>query len=247
VGARFAALALVLVFAVVGCGGSSSDRLSKSAYESKVQAIGSRLAKASRVSSAGPAVRRSFAAEIRAAASELAALKPPKDAAADNQKLADGLRALAGYYEDPDLEKLLRSPAVTAAIRAASDLERKGYDLGPLLSGSATTESLASENLKKVPPWIKREKLTTKAAQQGARLFAQVGCLNCHMYLGTGGGYAGAPDLSAEGAKGKGAAWQIRHLKCPSCVTPGSPMPQFAALGNRRLTLLADFLEASKG
>ena len=58
---------------------------------------------------------------------------------------------------------------------------------------------------------------------------------------------AGAPDLSAEGAKNKGIAFQIAHLKCPSCVNPGSPMPQFSALGLKRLTQLAIFLEASKG
>ena len=113
--------------------------------------------------------------------------------------------------------------------------------------GATATESLASENVKKVPSWIKRNHLTTPAAKKGAKLFAQIGCLNCHSYLGTGGGYAGAPDLSAEGSKGKGIAFQISHLKCPSCVNPGSPMPQFAALGTQRLTLLANFLEASKG
>ena len=36
----------------------------------------------------------------------------------------------------------------------------------------------------------------------------------------------GAPDLSAEGAKNKGVFFQIAHLKCPSCVNKGSPMPR---------------------
>src|SRR5262249_6376794 len=53
--------------------------------------------------------------------------------------------------------------------------------------------------------------------------------------------------LSAEGAKGKGIQFQIDHLKCPSCVNPGSPMPQFSALGEARLRQIAIFLEASKG
>jgi quinol---cytochrome c reductase cytochrome c subunit, bacillus type len=112
--------------------------------------------------------------------------------------------------------------------------------------GATATESLAKENITKVPSWIKQNKLPPKA-WPGAKLFATVGCLNCHSYLGTGGGYAGAPDLSAEGSKGKGIAFQIAHLKCPSCVNPGSPMPQFGALGLKRLTQLAIFLEASKG
>ena len=81
----------------------------------------------------------------------------------------------------------------------------------------------------------------------GAKIFAQVGCLNCHSYLGSGGGYAGAPDLSAEGSKGKGIQFQIDHLICPSCKNAGSPMPPFKALGDQRLRQLAIFLEASKG
>jgi mono/diheme cytochrome c family protein len=81
----------------------------------------------------------------------------------------------------------------------------------------------------------------------GAKIFAVAGCLNCHTYLGDGGQNLGAPDLSAEGAKNKGIAFQIAHLKCPACVNPGSPMPSFAGLGDERLKQLAVFLEASKG
>ena len=73
------------------------------------------------------------------------------------------------------------------------------------------------------------------------------GCTNCHTYLGTGSSNLGAPDLTAEGAKGKGIQFQVDHLTCPSCVNPGSPMPPFAALGTDNLHKLAAFLEASKG
>jgi hypothetical protein len=112
--------------------------------------------------------------------------------------------------------------------------------------GATATESLPKENVLQIPRWVEQNHLP-KVALPGAKLFASVGCLNCHSYLGTGGGYAGAPDLSAEGSKGKGIRFQIDHLKCPSCVNPGSPMPQFAALGEKRLRQLAIFLEASKG
>jgi hypothetical protein len=112
--------------------------------------------------------------------------------------------------------------------------------------GATASESLASENIKKVPSWVKKNKLPP-AAVPGATLFASIGCLNCHSYLGTGGGYAGAPDLSAEGSKGKGIKFQMDHLKCPSCVNAGSPMPPFVALGDQRIHQLAIFLEASKG
>ena len=82
---------------------------------------------------------------------------------------------------------------------------------------------------------------------RGAKLFAVVGCLNCHTYLGVGSQNLGAPDLSDEGSKNKGVAFQIAHLKCPSCVKPGSPMPPFANQGPANLQALATFLEASKG
>ena len=85
------------------------------------------------------------------------------------------------------------------------------------------------------------------SVKSGGLLFAQIGCLNCHTYLGTGGGYKGAPDLSAEGRKHRGIKWQIRHLDCPSCLVHGSEMPRFRLLGSKRVRELAAFLEASKG
>ncbi len=38
--------------------------------------------------------------------------------------------------------------------------------------------------------------------------------------------------MTAEGAKNKGIAFEVAHLKCPACVNPGSPMPSFAGLGD---------------
>jgi quinol---cytochrome c reductase cytochrome c subunit, bacillus type len=114
--------------------------------------------------------------------------------------------------------------------------------------GATAKEALGPELLLKVPGWAKTQGFVgNKQAVAGAKLFATVGCLNCHTYLGSGGHNLGAPDLSAEGAKGRGVFFQIAHLKCPSCVTKGSPMPPFASQGNLNLTRLAIFLEASKG
>jgi mono/diheme cytochrome c family protein len=114
--------------------------------------------------------------------------------------------------------------------------------------GATAKESLGSELIGKVPDWAAKQGFAGNPhAVAGAKLFAVAGCLNCHTYLGVGGGFAGAPDLSAEGAKGKGIAFQVAHLKCPACVNSGSPMPSFAGLGNVRLLQLAAFLEASKG
>jgi menaquinol-cytochrome c reductase cytochrome b/c subunit len=112
--------------------------------------------------------------------------------------------------------------------------------------GATAKEALASEEILNVPSWVKAEKLPP-AAVPGARLFAESGCTACHTYLGSGGAQLGAPDLSSIGAAKLGIDFQIRHLKCPSCVNAGSPMPKFESLGEKRLHQLAVFLEASKG
>ena len=80
----------------------------------------------------------------------------------------------------------------------------------------------------------------------GARLFADAGCTACHTYAHIGSSNLGAPDLTAIGSRHLGIAFEIRHLQCPSCVNPGSSMPQFGSLGRKRLRQLAIFLEASK-
>ncbi|HEY0417234.1 MAG TPA: hypothetical protein VGC78_12695 [Gaiellaceae bacterium] len=114
--------------------------------------------------------------------------------------------------------------------------------------GATAKESLGSELTLKVPHWAAQEGFTgNKTAVAGAHLFAVSGCLNCHSYIDAGGGFPGAPTLTAEGAKGRGIAFQVAHLKCPACVNPGSPMPSFAGLGDDNLKKLATFLEASKG
>jgi menaquinol-cytochrome c reductase cytochrome b/c subunit len=112
--------------------------------------------------------------------------------------------------------------------------------------GGTAKEALASEVKAEVPRWVKEEQLP-KNAEPGANLFAESGCTACHTYLGTGSSNLGAPDLTDIGTRNLGIDFQIRHLKCPSCVVPGSPMPKFESLGDERLRELAIFLEASKG
>jgi menaquinol-cytochrome c reductase cytochrome b/c subunit len=114
--------------------------------------------------------------------------------------------------------------------------------------GATAKEALASELLGDVTSWAQKQGFSNNPqAKAGARLFASLGCTNCHTYLGIGQHNLGAPDLSAEGAKNKGVAFEIAHLKCPSCVNAGSPMPSFAAQGQKNLSELAAFLVASKG
>jgi menaquinol-cytochrome c reductase cytochrome b/c subunit len=139
--------------------------------------------------------------------------------------------------------RLLRRPvAIVASILVVLSMGVLTY------KGATAKEALGTELRALVPVWAKKEGFTAnKQAIAGANLFAVAGCMNCHTYNGAGSSNLGAPDLTAEGAKNKGTAFQISHLKCPSCVNPGSPMPPFADLGEQRLASLAAFLEASKG
>ncbi|HEX9417003.1 MAG TPA: hypothetical protein VF895_09900 [Gaiellaceae bacterium] len=137
--------------------------------------------------------------------------------------------------------RLSRRPvAVVAAILTVLAMGVLTY------KGAVAKEALASENLAAVPSWITREHLPPQA-QAGAKLFAELPCLNCHTYLGAGSSNLGAPDLTSIGTKDLGIDFQIKHLKCPACEVPGSPMPAFKDLGEDNLRKLALFLEASKG
>jgi menaquinol-cytochrome c reductase cytochrome b/c subunit len=151
---------------------------------------------------------------------------------------------LAIPFLDVRLERrILRRPvALIAAVLVVFSMGYLTY------LGATAKEPLGSEILGHVPAWSLTEGFSTnKPAIAGAKLFAVSGCLTCHTYLSDGGHQLGAPVLTAEGAKNKGIAFEIAHLKCPACVNRGSPMPSFAGLGDARLQQIASFLVASKG
>lgn len=166
---RTAALILAPTLAVLvglasGCGGSAT--MSRSAYRAELKRVSRRLSEAGLagwpryrgllVANPPPGIaQESSAAEIAAdtkSARELASLKPPADAAADNAKLVTGLRALAGETAGSGFSAAqLKSPAGIARLAqktealqdrlqqkgtaasvqdyetARDDLERKGY------------------------------------------------------------------------------------------------------------------------
>src|SRR5712692_3156526 len=124
--------------------------------------------------------------------------------------------------------RLSRRPvAVVAAILVVVSMGVLTY------KGAIAKEALASELVGQVQTWAKKEGFANNpTAVAGAKLFAQSACLNCHTYLNTGGSQLGAPNLTDIGSKHLGIDFQIRHLKCPPCETPGSPMPSFAGFSD---------------
>jgi mono/diheme cytochrome c family protein len=96
-----------------------------------------------------------------------------------------------------------------------------------------------------VARWSTTARLPKRAAQ-GAALFATIGCLSCHTYLGNGVRRRGAPDLSREGVKRRSASW-LRRYVARAYTFGNARMPAYADLTATRLSRLAAFLAASRG
>jgi menaquinol-cytochrome c reductase cytochrome b/c subunit len=112
--------------------------------------------------------------------------------------------------------------------------------------GATAKEALGSELVALVPTWADEQGFTgNEQATKGATLFAQSGCLNCHTYLGSGGGNLGAPDLSEIGASND-ASFFVQYLTNPAAFG-NTVMGSYAYLGQENLAALGAFLEASKG
>jgi mono/diheme cytochrome c family protein len=97
-----------------------------------------------------------------------------------------------------------------------------------------------------VARWIEVQNLPEGDAQQGAELFAESGCTNCHTYLGSGVSNLGAPDLSSIGQQLDQA--QAKAYVSNPRAFGNNVMPVYGqTLTDQQLTQIAAFLEASKG
>ncbi len=114
--------------------------------------------------------------------------------------------------------------------------------------GATAKEALGSELVALVPQWADEEGFQDDPqAIAGATLFAESGCMNCHVYLGEGAANLGAPDLSNVGAAtGKNAAYFVEYLSNPAAFG-NQVMGSYSYLGQENLEALGVFLAASKG
>jgi len=126
--------------------------------------------------------------------------------------------------------------AYCAAHRNAPVTARAGLDLVELCD-------LSQRCTARVARWTRLEGLTGRAVV-GAKAFIVNGCLACHGYLGDGATRLAALDLTAEGTRHRGVEWQLKLLRCPTCVLAGIPMPPLPFIHARDVAV---FLEASKG
>lgn len=138
--------------------------------------------------------------------------------------------------------RLSRRPvAIVAAIIVVLAMGTLTY------KGATAKEALGSELREVVPTWAERQGFAdNEQAFAGAEIFAQVGCAQCHLYLGSGASNLGAPDLSEIGAGNKGADYFSSYVSNPSQFG-NNVMPPYAGLGEENLAKLGAFLDASKG
>jgi hypothetical protein len=116
------------------------------------------------------------------------------------------------------------------------------------LGSCGKSEELPESNPQLVPNWAEQQGFAgNEEAERGAEIFAQVGCLNCHAYLGAGTSNFGAPELTAIGTQSpRTVEGYANYLSDPSKFG-NQVMPRFQELGRRNLLALGAFLEASKG
>jgi quinol---cytochrome c reductase cytochrome c subunit, bacillus type len=153
------------------------------------------------------------------------------------------LLALPFYDRRPERRLGRRPVALVAAILVV-------MSMGVLTwKGATAKEALGSELINDGVPaeWAKQQGFAgNAAAEAGAQLFAQAGCMTCHTYLGNGSSNQGAPDLSEVGTRRQGVDTFKAYLSNPAQFG-NNVMSSYSFLGDENLTNLATFLNASKG
>ena len=97
-----------------------------------------------------------------------------------------------------------------------------------------------------VARWIEVNNIPEGTAQEGAQLFAESGCTNCHTYSGSGVSNLGAPDLTGVGNDMDAAQLQA-YIANPR-EFGNQVMPVYGeTLSDQQLEAIAEFLAASKG
>jgi cytochrome c2 len=148
------------------------------------------------------------------------------------------------FYDRRRERRLGRRPvAIVAAILVV-------ISMGTLTwKGATAKEALGAEIIASgvIDEWAETQGFAgNAAAEEGAKLFAQSGCLNCHVYLGEGSSNLGAPDLSEVGTRRPGVDALKAYLANPAQFG-NNVMISYSYLGDENLTNLATFLAASKG
>ncbi len=144
------------------------------------------------------------------------------------------------FFDRRRERRLIRRPvAVVASLLVIASMGILTY------KGATAEEPLAGAGAEYFADWKEKANLPEEA-EPGAVLFAEVGCINCHNYLGDGAQGPG-PDLTDIGTRGRGVDYWVRWVRNPAEINPGTAMPPFPTLTEQQLRDIGVFLEASKG
>ena len=150
------------------------------------------------------------------------------------------LIALPFYDRATERRPLRRPVAMVAALLTV-------IAMGVLTwKGATAKEALGSELIEAGVPeeWAESGGFAgNDDAIAGATLFAQTGCLNCHVYQGEGNANLGAPDLTRVGET-KDAPYFVDYVSNPAAYG-NRVMGSYAYLGQENLRLLGEFLSVS--
>ena len=118
--------------------------------------------------------------------------------------------------------------------------------------GATAEEPSGSEAGSLAPEWAEQQGFADdEEALAGATLFAESGCLNCHVYLGSGAANLGAPELSDVGAGDRDADYFANYVANPrdfgNNVMPIYGLEDGGSLTDEQLAQIGAFLAASKG
>jgi hypothetical protein len=150
------------------------------------------------------------------------------------------LIALPFYDRRPERRPSRRPVAMVALVLTVISMAVLTY------KGATASEALGSELILLVPEWAEQQGFADDPqAVEGAELFAQTGCLNCHTYMGQGSGILGAPDLTEVGTTND-APYFVDYLTNPARFG-NTVMGSYAYLGQENLAALGAFLAASDG
>ena len=114
--------------------------------------------------------------------------------------------------------------------------------------GATAKEALGSELIRDGVPqeWAGEQGFAgNTAAEAGAKLFAQAGCMNCHTYLGAAARTRGRPTSPRSGPASRRR--HVQGLPLEPRAFGNKVMSSYSFLGDENLTNLGTFLNASKG
>ncbi len=140
----------------------------------------------------------------------------------------------------PDRRPLRRPIAMTGLVIVVA-----GFVALTLAGAYSKPEGSEAGVKTAAPPTAAAPAVLSADEKAGGDLFKSQGCVACHRIGGTGGNIG--PDLSGEGLKGRSRQWLGDHLRNPKAHDPATVMPSFAALGDKAINQLVDYLLSLKG